>query len=113
MLGAVCCHYVRRPGSSVGNGALLRDTSVVFELVTFQLPSQVPIDFATTAHTSVACTTKPVQQTLDIFELSGLANPNKRDLAKRSYDAGYQLGKSTQGFSVRLRARERGGVSNI
>jgi len=50
----------------------------------------------------VACTSNPVQHTLDIFELSGLTNPNKRDLAKRSYDAGYQPGKSTQGFSVWL-----------
>ena len=59
--------------------------------------------------------TKPVQQTLDIFELPGLTNPNKRDLAKRSYDAGYQLGKSTQGFSIRLQvhSHESGGVSNI
>ena len=31
---------------------------------------------------------------------------NKRDLAKRSYDAGYQLGKSTQGFSFRLRVHD-------
>ena len=62
-----------------------------------------------------ACTTNPVQQTLDMFELSGLTNPNKRALAKRSYDAGYQLGNSTQGFSVQLSARshERGGVSSI
>ena len=64
---------------------------------------------------TVPCTTKPVQHTLDIFELSGLTDPNKRDIAKRSYNAGYQLGKSTQGFSVWLRARshERGGVSDI
>ena len=50
-----------------------------------------------------------------MFELPGLPNPNKRVLAKRSYDAGYQLGNSSQGFSVRLSARshERDGVSNI
>jgi len=39
----------------------------------------------------------------------------KRALAKRSYDAGYQLVNSSQSFSVRLSARshERGGVSSI
>ena len=62
-----------------------------------------------------ARTTKRVQHTQGIFSLSGLTNPNKRVPAKLSYEGGYQLGKSTQGFSIWLwaRSRERGGVCSI
>ena len=61
------------------------------------------------------CTTKWVQHTQGIFSLSGFTNPNNRDPSKRSYDGGYQLSKSTQGFSIWLWAcsHERGGVCSI